>query len=258
MDGSSSAIVAQIRADGRAGYPSRVDPLSAARPFLPSWLPFVSLLALPLGGVAGWLARKRTRFAAVLASSVVGALFAHLGGPLSLLGPAATGFLGSAAALAGYALGSRRAPAPPAGRIAGKVALFSASVLVLAAAEAGRSKAMAEVGRRSPLAAVALTGGEAGHLAELARARDAGGKPEDAVAFYRAAYSLDGRPGHLANAAFVESHAGRCDSARALAAEAGRAAQRAGTAAWDRHLAARAADVAARCGEALRAADDEE
>ncbi len=234
-----------------------MDPLSAARALLPSWLPFVSLFALPLGGIAGWLARKRTRFAAVLASSVVGALFAHLGGPLSLLGPGVTGFLGSAAALAGYALGSRRAPAPPAGRIAGRVALFSASVLVLAAAELGRPKAVAEATRRSPLAAVALTGGEAGPLAELARARDAGGKPEDAVVFYRAAYSLDGRPGHLANAAFVESHSGRCDAARALAAEAGRAAERAGTAAWDRHLAARAADVAAHCGKAAPAGRDD-
>jgi hypothetical protein len=232
-----------------------VDPLSAARTLLPAWLPFFCFLALPLAGLAGWLVRKRTRFAAVMASSVVGALFAHLGGPLSLLGQGVTGLLGSAAALAGYALGSRRAPSPPAGRIAGRVALFSASVLVLAAAEVGRPKAVAEVTRRSPLTAVALTGGDAWTLSALARATAAAGTPGDAVVFYRAAFSLGGRPGDLANAAFLESRSGRCDSARALAAEAGRAARRAGTAELDRYLAGRAADVAAHCGKAAPAVD---
>lgn len=68
---------------------------------------------------------------------------------------------------------------------------------------------------------MALTGGDAWSLSELARASAAEGKPEDAVAFYRAAFSLDGRPGNLANAAFVESRNGRCNAARELAAEAG-------------------------------------
>ena len=224
-----------------------MSPIASARALLPSWLPFLSLVALPLGFFAGWLARKRTRLAAVMVSSVVGALVAHLGGPLSLLGPNAAGFLGGAAALGGYALGKRKIPSPPAGRIAGRVALVAASVLVLVAAEVGRPRALAAVIRRSPLAAVALTGGEAGPLSELARARAAGGRPEDAVALYRAAFTLDGRPGHLANAAFVESHAGRCAEARALADESSRAAQRAGVTQWDRHLASRASDVAKRC-----------
>lgn len=233
-----------------------MDPLSTARALLPSWLPFVSLLALPLAGLAGWLVRKRSRFAAVMASSVVGALFAHLGGPLSLLGQGVTGFLGSAAALAGYALGSRRAPSPPAGRIAGRIALFSASVLVLAAAEVGRPMAVAEVTRRSPLTAVALTGGDAWTLSALAQARAAGGKPEDAVAFYRAAFALDGRPGHLANAAFVESGRDRCAEARSLAGEAAAAASRAGTAELDRYLATRARRVAENCRPGARTAPE--
>lgn len=232
-----------------------MDSLSTARALLPFWLPFVPFLALPFGFAAGWLVRKRTRLAAVMASSVAGALVAHLGGPLSLIGSGATAFLGSAAALTGYALGRRKLPAPPSGRIAGRVALVVASVLVLAAAEIGRPRAVNAVSRRSPLAAVVLTGGEARALSDLSLARAALGRPEDAVAFARAAFALDGRPGHLANAAFVESRAGRCSAARALAEEAVQAARRAEVTEWDRHLATRASEVAKHCAGAAPAVD---
>ena len=109
---------------------------------------------------------------------------------------------------------------------------------------------MPVLSRRSPLAAVALTGGGVGPLSDLAGARAAGGKPAAAVALYRAAFALDGRPGHLANAAFVENRLARCAEARALADEAARAALRAGVSELDRHLAARASAVAAGCGAA--------
>ncbi|MGA7992225.1 MAG: hypothetical protein WCC53_12370, partial [Thermoanaerobaculia bacterium] len=123
-------------------------PVSAARAVLPFWLPLVSLLSLPLGLFAGWLVRKRTRLAAVLVSSVLGALVAHLGGPLSFLGPGAAGFLGSAAALAGYALGKRKTPTPPAGGIAGRVALVGASLIVLVVAEVVRPRVLPAISRR--------------------------------------------------------------------------------------------------------------
>ncbi len=237
-----------------------MSPIASARALLPSWLPFLSLVALPLGFFAGWLSRKRTRLAAVMVSSVVGALVAHLGGPLSLLGPGAAGFLGSAAALAGYALGKRNVPAPPQGGIAGRVALVAATVLVLVAAEVGRPRAVAEVIRRSPLAAVALTGGEPWPLSELARARAAGGRAEDAAPLYRAAFALDGRPIQLANAAFVERRNGHCNAARALADEAlGALARRPGRPdALEAHLVARAKFVAARCGMGPSVWDEEE
>jgi hypothetical protein len=202
--------------------------------------------------------RKRTRLAAVLVSSVLGALVAHLGGPLSFLGPGAAGFLGSAAALAGYALGKRKTPTPPAGGIAGRVALVGASLIVLVVAEVVRPRVLPAISRRSPLASVALTGGEAGPLSELARARAAGGESRDAVALYRAAFALDGLPRHLANATFAENRVGRCSEARALASEAVGAAHREGVTAWDRHLAARAADVASRCSTKAPRADRED
>jgi Zn-dependent protease with chaperone function len=148
-------------------------------------------------------------------------------------------------------------PAPPARGGVGRFALVLACAIVLAGAEAGFARALPAIVRASPIGAVALTGGDAWPLSELARATAAGGRPRDAVALYRAAFSVDGRPGHLANAAFVESRIGRCDAARDLAAEAARAAQLAGTAAWDRHLAARAADVAARCDETAAAGNDD-
>jgi hypothetical protein len=230
-----------------------VDPISAARPFLPFWLPLLPLLALPFAFLSGWLARKSTRFAAVMASSVAGALVAHLAGPLSLVGPGVAGFLGGTAAFAGYGLGRRRAPPPPPGTLAGRAALVAASVLVLVAVEVARPRVMPVLSARSPLAAVASTGGAPGPLSDLARTRAAGGKPAAAVALYRAAFALDGRPGHLANAAFLENRLARCAEARALADEAGRAAQRPGVSELDRHLAARAAAVAARCGAASAA-----
>ncbi len=150
------------------------------------------------------------------------------------------------------------APPPPASGRAGRIALVVASVLVFVAAEAGFVRALPAISRRSPIAAVALTGGDAWALSELARATAAGGKPGDAVALYRAAFFLDGRPGHLADATFLESRTGRCAAARDLAAEAGRAARRAGTAELDRYLAGRAADVAAQCGKASRTGDGDD
>lgn len=237
-----------------------MDPLAAARALLPGWLAFVSLLALPLGLAAGWLARKRTRLAAVMVSSVIGALLAHLGGPVSLLGPAVAGFLGGSAVLAGYAVGRRQTPAPPAGRIAPRIALVVAWVLVFLAAEAGRMRALAPLSRRSPLAAVVLTGGEAWSLSNLARARAAGSQPKEAVVFYRAAFALDGRPEHLANATFVESHAGRCSEAKALADEAAHALARVtvGQGSWEAHLVARARIVADHCEKNVPDTDTDE
>ena len=237
-----------------------MDPVAAARVLLPAWLPFVSLLALPVGLAAGWLARKRTRLAAVMVSSVVGALLAHLGGPVSLLGPGVAGFLGSAAALGGYALGKGRAPAPPAGRLAGRIALVVVSVLVFLAAEVSRPRAVWAISRRSPLAAVVLTGGEAWPLSELARARAAAGRPADAVAFYRAAFALDRLPSHLANAAFVENRAGRCPEALALANEAAAALARepGGPGSLESYLVGRARIVAGGCGNASSSAEGKE
>ncbi|MBK9062931.1 MAG: hypothetical protein IPL89_07005 [Acidobacteria bacterium] len=232
-----------------------MDPIAAARTFLPFWLPLLPLLVLPFAFLAGWLARKRTRFAAVMVSSVAGALVAHLAGPLSLVGPGVAGFLGGTAAFAGYGLGRRRAPPTPPESIARRAASLGAALLVLVAVEVGRPRVMPVLSRRSPLAAVALTGGGAGPLSDLASDRAAGEKPAAAVAFYRAAFMLDGRPGHLANAAFVENRLARCAEARALADEAGRAAQRPGVSELDRHLATRAAAVAARCA-AASAADE--
>ncbi len=225
-----------------------MDPLATARAFLPAWIPLVPLLALPFLFIGGWLVRSRTRFAAVMVSSVAGALVAQVAGPLSVVGPGVAGFLGSAAAFAGYELGRRRAPPPPPGSIAGRIALVAGSVLVIAAFQVGRAAAEPAISRRSPLAAVALTGGGAGPLSDLAGARAASGKPAAAVAFYRAAFARGGRPGHLASASFVENSLARCAEAQALADEAGLAAQRPGVSDLDRHLATRAAAVAARCG----------
>ena len=227
-----------------------MDPIPTARAFL-GWIPFVPLLALPFAFLAGWLARTRTRFAAVMVSSVAGALVAHVAGPISLVAPGVAGFLGGTAAFAGYGLGRRRAPPPPPGSFAGRAGLVAASLLVLVAVEVCRPRVLPAISRRSPLAAVALTGGEAESLSALAAVRAASGKPAAAVAFYRAAFALDGSAGHLANAAFVENRLNRCAEARELAAEAGRAAQRPGVTELDKHLAARAAAVAARCGSAL-------
>ncbi|MDL2717061.1 MAG: hypothetical protein PT977_04850 [Acidobacteriota bacterium] len=236
-----------------------MDPVSAARALLPAWLPFVSLLAFPFGFAAGWLARKRTRLAAVMVSSVVGALMAHLGGPASILGPAVAGFLGGSAVLAGYAVGRRRTPAPPAGGIARRAALVLAWVLVFLAAEAGRVRVLPPLSLRSPMAAVVLTGGEAWTLANLARACDAGRRPE-AVAFYRAAFALDGRPEHLAIATFVESHAGRCSEAKALADEAARAVARVPVrpGSWEANLVTRARTVADHCGGGIPETPEED
>jgi Zn-dependent protease with chaperone function len=136
---------------------------------------------------------------------------------------------------------------PGRGR-AERAALALVAALLLVAGLAAQSVLVGALARRQPLAAVALTGGDAWPLSELARARAAGSRADDAVPLYRAAFTLDGRPGHLANAAFVASRAGRCDAARALAEEAAgalRSRPRAG--AWDTHLVARAADVARRC-----------
>ena len=148
-------------------------------------------------------------------------------------------------------------PAPPAGGFAGRLALALGAALVFAAGEAGFVRSLPETVRKSPLAAVALTGGDAWPLSELARSCAADGRPAAAVAFYRAAFAEDGRPGHLANAAFVESHLGRCAEARALAADAARAAQDARVATWDRHLAERATAVSAHCGSPIAEDDDE-
>ncbi|MEO8585450.1 MAG: M48 family metalloprotease [Acidobacteriota bacterium] len=144
-------------------------------------------------------------------------------------------------------------PAPPAGGGAGRFALGAACAIVFVAAEAELPGAVAVLARRSPLAALAVTGGEAWPLSELARARAAGRRPAEAVAFYRAAFALDGRPEHLANAAFVESHAGRCSEAKALADEAARALARvrAGPDSWEAHLVTRARIVADHCGRGI-------
>ena len=217
------------------------------------WLPYVSLLALPLGFAAGWLARNRTRLAAVMVSSVFGALIAHLAGPVSNLGPGVAGFLGGAAVLAGYAAGKRRTPPPPPAGIARRFAIVLAWVLVFLAAEAGRVRALAPLSRRSPMAVVVLTGGEAWSLSELARARAAGRPPAEAVVLYRAAFALDGRPEHLANAAFVESHAGRCSEAKVLADEAARSLARVPVrpGSWEAHIVTRARIVADHCGRGI-------
>lgn len=149
-------------------------------------------------------------------------------------------------------------PAPPAGGGAGRLGLALACAAVFVGAELSFPRGVAAVSRRHPAAAVALTGGEAWTVSELARARAAGGRPSDSVALYRAAFALDGRPGHLANASFVENRSGRCPEAQALAAEALAAARRAGVSGWDRHLADRAADVARRCTGARPDAGDED
>ncbi len=141
-----------------------MDPLSAARALLPFWLPFVSLLALPLGFGAGWLlarvltplaarralaagdahwterarlawpARKLTGLALVAVPAVLGALVGHLGGPLSVLGRAAAGLAGGTGALAGYALGTwptvRRLLGAPTGSPGSFLASSAALLLV--------------------------------------------------------------------------------------------------------------------------------
>lgn len=149
-------------------------------------------------------------------------------------------------------------PAKPASGAGGRLALVLASGCVFVGAEAVRPELVAAVSRGSALAAVALTGGEPWALSELARERAAGARPEDAVVFYRAAFARDGRPGTLANAAFVENRAGRCPEAKALADEAGQALARlpGRPDPWDQHLVARAADVAARCGRRAPDGDD--
>jgi hypothetical protein len=170
------------------------------------------------------------------------------------------GFLGGSSVLAGYAAGKRRTPPPPAGGIARRLAIVLAWVFVFLAAEAGRARALAPLSRRSPMAAVALTGGEAWSLSELARARAAGSRAGEAVALYRAAFALDGRPGHLANATFAESHAGRCDAARGLADEARNALAKVPGRqdSLEKYLVGRAVDVARRCGNAPPGADEED
>jgi Zn-dependent protease with chaperone function len=151
-------------------------------------------------------------------------------------------------------------PAPPAGGGAGRFALLFACALVFVGAEVGFARALPAISRRSPIGAMALTGGEPWPLSELARSDAAAGRPEDAVALYRAAFALDGRPGHLANAAFVENRSGRCETARALAREAAGVLERAPGRPdpWEAHLVARAADVAAHCRAASAGDDDPE
>jgi hypothetical protein len=149
-------------------------------------------------------------------------------------------------------------PGRPASGLAGRLALGFVCALVFVAAESGRPRAVGALSRRSPLAAVALTGGDPWTLSELARARAAGGRPEEAVALYRGAFTLDGGPGHLANAAFVESRSGRCDAAKALADEALRASRLPGVPSLARYLAGRAVDVARRCGTADPNEDDDD
>ncbi len=149
-------------------------------------------------------------------------------------------------------------PAVPAGGGAGRVALLVACALVFVAAELLLARALPAVARRSPLAAVALTGGEAWPVSELARVRALGPRAADAAPLYRAAFALDGRPGHLANAAFVESRGGRCDAAKALAEEAAEALAHVPGRPdpWDAHLVARARVVASRCGTVPRGDDE--
>jgi uncharacterized low-complexity protein len=231
----------------------RVDPLSSARDFLPHGLSLVPLLALPFAFLAGALARRRSRFAAVMVSTLAGALVARLAGPLSLAGPTVVGLLGSAAAYVGWELSRRRLPPPPPGSVASRVALVLVSLAVLVAIEVARPRVMPALSRRNPLGAVVLTGGDADALSALAGLRASEARPAAAVALYRAAFALDGRPAHLANAAFVENSVGRCAEARALAAEASRAAAGAGATPLDRHLAERARAVAGRCGVAKSA-----
>ena len=149
-------------------------------------------------------------------------------------------------------------PALPAGGVAGRFALLAACALFFVAAELGFNRALPAVARTSALAAVALTGGEAWPVSELARVRAAGPRAADAAPLYRAAFALDGRPGHLANAAFAENRAGRCEAARALAGEA--ASALAGLPGrpdpWDAHLVSRAQDVAKGCGRGAHAPSD--
>ena len=141
-------------------------------------------------------------------------------------------------------------PPFPADAGAGRIALLVASALAFIAAEAGLARALPAISRRSPLAAVALTGGDAWTISELARARALGPREEDAAPLYRAAFALDGRPGHLAEAAFAESRGGRCGAARLLADEAADALARipGPPDPLDAHLVGRARAVARRCG----------
>ena len=148
-------------------------------------------------------------------------------------------------------------PLPPEGGGAARFALVLACAAAVVGVELGFARLLPSVSRTSPIAAVALTGGDAWPLSELARARAAAAQPASAVAFYRAAFALDGRPGHLANAAFVENRLGRCAEAQALAAEAARAAQGPGVNEWDRHLAARAEAVTSHCGVPVPADDED-
>ena len=149
-------------------------------------------------------------------------------------------------------------PGRPASGLAGRLALGFVCALVFVAAETGRPGAVGALSRRNPLAAVALTGGEPWPLSELAGARAAEGRSEEAVVLYRAAFTLDGSPRHLANAAFVASRSGRCDAAKVLADEALRASRLPGVSSWDRYLAGRAVDVARRCGTANPDEDDDD
>ena len=137
---------------------------------------------------------------------------------------------------------------------AGSVVLLVASALLFVAAEAGFTRALPAISRRSPLAAIALTGGEPWTISELARARAAGPREADAAPLYRAAFALDGRPGHLAEAAFVESRGGRCGAARLLADEAADALALSPVRPdpLDAHLVDRARAVARRCGSTAR------
>ena len=112
-----------------------MDPIAAARAFLPFWLPFLPLFALPFAFFGGWClalvltpvayrrvlaapdaswterarlawpARKMASLALILIPALLGGLLAHLGGPMAFLGKGATGLLAGAAALAGYATG---------------------------------------------------------------------------------------------------------------------------------------------------------
>ncbi len=150
-------------------------------------------------------------------------------------------------------------PPVPAGGGTGRLVLLVASALVFVAAEAAFAWSIPAISRRSPLAAVALTGGEAWPIAALARARSVGPREADAAPLYRAAFALDGRPEHLANAAFAESRGGRCVAARALADQAADALARAAGPPdpLDAHLVWRARDVARRCGALGRPGDDD-
>ncbi len=141
-------------------------------------------------------------------------------------------------------------PAVPSSGLALRAAVAVLLAALLAAGLVSWRRAVSALSRRSPLAAVAATGGQTWPLSELARARAAGGRGDEAVALYRASFSLDGWPGHLANAAFVENAAGRCEAVRELAGEAAEALAHTPGKPGDlgAFLVGRAKDVARRCG----------